>query len=683
MATVYSGKSDRNQLELFFDLGSPKSYEGEPTVNIAGNLSNFGPDGSGQGSVGTYTPVDGDNHYRIVDNNSNTRVSRTYTNFTAGVPYTFSVEFKKLTGAPTLRFQLQGRDSNGFVNASFPTTSEIGIEDKDGWQRAKYTFTPLAGSTTLYWFIQDGDDYVTYTHSYELRNPQLEQNNHATQFTEGTRTASLVDLAENNTFDISEVSYNEEGNILFNGTSDHIQTGNFSLDFGTGSFTLEAWVYPFANNTYTKIINKGQSGAFPAPDTDKGYSLRFMNTGATFTVSDGTLTKHVTVQNIDDVPVNKWSHIMGVVDRASGKQNLYINGELNNSADITYGDVSVPSAELTIGSLARGVYGSDSEWFNGQIRTARVYGRAVKPTQVVSNYKATFERVRTEEPGIVQAPPAQVTPPPAPPAGTNTSYMLMDAEEDYIYGDLPANVQSINFANTATSYSIWVSPDWESATTGPFFGFQSADEASAFFFTWNNRNSGFFARFITNNQKSSGRQRWWNPYRSSAATGVSASKGVWSARNPGNTDVFGDREWINLTVTHNPSRFINQGGLKMYWNGQQLTSTWAEKNGFSPNFTPERIVIGAMYPTTNLAATFGRTPGNYTYDGTPFRSAVSGGLDEFKMYDKELTSSEVLALYNAGIDDTNSLYNPIYSVSFTAGANPELTLDGDATFQQH
>ena len=682
MATVYSGKSDRNQLELFFDLGSPKSYLGEPTVNLITDTSTFSSSFWNQQN-GTIV-ANAATGPRGIQNAATITATNTD-------PYIYSSELVTVsTGTVTWSVYVKGVGSTigktaqlrtNFTGTASGTEVSKNIVLTDSWQRVTSTTTVTTGGTIK--FGLEAPNGAVSGDVMQFADPQFEQNNHATQFTEGTRTASLVDLAGNNTFDISEVSYNEEGNILFNGTSDHIQTGNFSLDFGTGSFTLEAWVYPFANNTYTKIINKGQSGAFPAPDTDKGYSLRFLNTGATFSVTDGTNFVSTTVQNIDDVPVNKWTHIMGVVDRATGKQNLYINGELNNSDNINYGDISVPSAELTIGSLARGVYGSDSEWFNGQIRTARVYGRAVKPTQVVSNYKATFERVRTEEPGIVQAPPAQVTPPPAPPAGTNTSYMLMDNEEDYIYGTLPANVQSINFANTATSYSIWVSPDWESATTGPFFGFQSADEASAFFFTWNNRNSGFFARFITNNQKSSGRQRWWNPYRSSAATGVSASKGVWSARNPGNTDVFGDREWINLTVTHNPSRFINQGGLKMYWNGQQLTSTWAEKNGFSPNFTPERIVIGAMYPTTNLAATFGRTPGNYTYDGTPFRSAVSGGLDEFKMYDKELTSSEVLALYSAGIDDTNSLHSPIYSVSFTAGANPELTLDGDATFQQH
>ena len=672
MATVYSGKSDRNQLELFFDLGSPKSYLGEPTVNIAGNLSNFGPDGSGQGSVGTYTPVDGDNHYRIVDNNSNTRVSRTYTNFTAGVPYTFSVEFKKLTGAPTLRFQLQGRDSNGFVNASFPTTSEIGIEDKDGWQRAKYTFTPLAGSTTLYWFIQDGDDYVTYTHSYELRNPQLEQNNHATQFTEGTRTASLVDLAENNTFDISEVSYNEEGNILFNGTSDHIQTGNFSLDFGTGSFTLEAWVYPFANNTYTKIINKGQSGAFPAPDTDKGYSLRFMNTGATFTVSDGTLTKHVTVQNIDDVPVNKWTHIMGVVDRASGKQNLYINGELNNSANITYGDISIPSAELTIGSLARGVYGSDSEWFAGQIRTARVYGRALKPTQVVSNYKATFERVRTQEAGIVQAPPAQVTPPPTPPAGTNDNYLLGLQDRDYLAGNVPGNVGALNWSTTPITISFWISPDWESGLSMPITGYQSADRLNTFWISWNNKNSGFFARFVTNNQlKASWRQRWWNPYRSSAATGVSAANGVWSKRNLGNTVTYGGREWIHLVLTHDPDQSVTFGGMDLYWNGQKLTSTFSNRNGVSPNWTSDNFALGAIYSPL------------YRNNEVPFEQTVEGGLDQYRLYDRKLTESEITALFNAGIADTNSLYGPIYEVDCEPGANPELSLNQTATFQQH
>ena len=671
MATIYSGKSDRNQLKLFFDLGSPKSYLGEPTVNLITDTSTFSSSFWNQQN-GTIV-ANAATGPRGVQNAATITATNTD-------PYIYSSELVTVsTGTVTWSVYVKGVGSTigktaelrtNFTGTASGTEASKNITLTDSWQRVTSTTTVTTGGTIK--FGLEAPNGAVAGDVMQFADPQFEQNNHATQFTEGTRTASLVDLAGNNTFDISEVSYNEEGNILFNGTSDHIQTGNFSLDFGTGSFTLEAWVYPFANNTYAKIINKGQSGAFPAPDTDKGYSLRFLNTGATFSVTDGTNFVSTTVQNIDDVPANKWSHIMGVVDRATGKQNLYINGELNNSDNITYGDISIPSAELTIGSLARGVYGSDSEWFAGQIRTARIYGRALKPTQVLDNYKTSFERVRTQEAGIVQAPPAQVTPPPTPPAGTNDNYLLGLQDRDYLAGNVPSNVGALNWSTTPITISFWISPDWESGLDMPITGYQSADRLNTFWIAWNNKNSGFFARFVTNNQlKASWRQRWWNPYRSSAATGVSAANGVWSKRNLGNTVTYGGREWIHLVLTHDPNQSVTFGGMDLYWNGQKLTSTFSNRNGVSPNWTSDNFALGAVYSPL------------YRNNEVPFEQTVEGGLDQYRLYDRKLTEPEITALFDAGIADTNSLYGPIYEVDCEPGANPELSLNQTATFQQH
>ena len=673
MATIYSGSGDRNKLELFYDVRNKKSFKGEPTVNLnTSTLSDSGTDGSGQGSVGTRTILS-PNHVRIVDVNSNTRQNHLITGLTGGTIYTISVEYKKLTGTPTFRFQIQDHNGGTFLrNIKFTDTEEIGIEDKEGWQRAIWTFTLGADANAVRIWYQDGADYTTYTHSFELRNPQLEQNNHATPFVEGTRAEFLGDLTGNNTLDISNVSYNENGDILFNGTSDSIKTGNFSLDFGAGSFTLEAWVYPFVNNDYDKIINKGQSGAFPAPDTDKGYSLRFMNSGATLSVGDGTNFLSTTVQNVNDVPVNKWSHIVGVVNRKTGEQYLYINGELNNSGTINYGDISIPSAELTIGSLDRGIYGANGEYFSGMIPMVRIYSRALSAAEVTRNFKSSFERIRLEEPGIVQSAPTVVTPPPPPPAGTNDNYLLGLQDRDYLAGNVPGHVGALNWSTTPITISFWISPDWETGLDMPITGYQSADRLNTFWIAWNNKNSGFFARFITDNQlKASWRQRWWNPYRSSAVTGVSAANGVWSKRNLGNTVTYGNREWIHIVLTHDPNQSVISGGMDLYWNGQKLTSTFANRNGVSPNWTSDNFALGAIYSPL------------YRNNEVPFEQTVEGGLDQYKLYDRKLTEPEITALFNAGISDTNSLYGPIYEVDCESGANPELSLNQTATFQQH
>ena len=671
MATIYSGSGDRNKLELFYDIRNKKSFTGEPTVNLVTDTSTFGSAFWNQQS-GTIVANVATGPRGVQNAASITAVNTD--------PFIYSSELVTVgTGTVTWTVQVKGTSNTvgqnaqlriNFTGTATGTEASQDIALTEEWQKLTVT-TTVTVAGTIKFGIESPNGAVAGDVMY-IADPQLEQNNHATPFVNGTRAEFLGDLTGNNTLDISNISYNENGDILFNGTSDSIKTGNFSLDFGVGSFTLEAWVYPFDNSYYGKIINKGQSGAFPAPDTDKGYSLRFINNGATLSVGDGTNFLSTTVQNVDDVPVNKWSHIVGVVNRKTGEQYLYVNGQLNNTGTITYGDTSIPSAELTIGSLDRGVYGTTSEYFSGMIPMARIYNRALSAAEVTTNFKSSFERIRLEEPGIVQSEPVEITPPPAPPTGTNDSYYLGLQDRDYLAGNVPGNVGALNWSTTPITISLWISPDWETGLDMPITGYQTADRLNTFWLAWNNKNSGFFARFTTNNQlKASWRQRWWNPYRSSAVTGVSASRGVWSKRNLGNTVTYGDREWIHLVLTHDPTQSVIYGGMDLYWNGQKLTSTFSNRNGVSPNWTSNNFALGAVYSPL------------YRNNEVPFEQTVQGGLDQYKLYDRKLSEPEITALFNAGIADTNSLYNPIYEVDCQPGANPELSLNQTATFQQH
>lgn len=179
------------------------------------------------------------------------------------------------------------------------------------------------------------------------------------------------------------------GIIVFDGSNDEIKTNNFSLDFGTNSFTLSAWIFTTDNAQRGKIINKGQSSAFP--NGSKGYSIRFFDQ-CRFSVGDGTTFTSVNVDNANEVPNNKWNMITGVCNRENSTQYLYINGEVNKSGSISYGSVTNSDAELTIGSLNRGVYGSTSEFFDGKISNTKIYNRALTATEIQQNYNATKTR---------------------------------------------------------------------------------------------------------------------------------------------------------------------------------------------------------------------------------------------------------------------------------------------------
>jgi hypothetical protein len=218
-------------LVLNLDAANLDSFKGEPTTNLnIYTLSSSTTDGSGQGNIGTRTILL-PNHVRIVDNNSNTRQFHDINGLVGGTIYTVSIEYKKISGVPTFRFQLQN-NLNGVYQSTikFTNTTEIGITDRAGWQVASWTFTLGVGMNGMRIWYQDGEDYTTYTHSFELRNPQLEQKSYATPYVNGTRGMTYAtnggwcDLSGNgNHADLS-------GNVLYNNSNN----GTLSLDGASG-----------------------------------------------------------------------------------------------------------------------------------------------------------------------------------------------------------------------------------------------------------------------------------------------------------------------------------------------------------------------------------------------------------------------------------------------------------------
>ena len=129
---------------LVFDIdmaNTLKSWLGKPTTNyVDPRWISWGVDGSGQGSLGTRTILS--SYYcTITDAAANTRQSIYVLGLSANTTYTFSVKFKRTSGAPTLRFQLQSYNGGSFISSAFPTTAQLGLANIDDWQTASYTYT--------------------------------------------------------------------------------------------------------------------------------------------------------------------------------------------------------------------------------------------------------------------------------------------------------------------------------------------------------------------------------------------------------------------------------------------------------------------------------------------------------------------------------------------------------------
>jgi hypothetical protein len=378
-------KTITQDLVFHYDTGNEKSFVGEPTTNLVDARweSAWSIDGSGQGSIGTRTMID-EYHCRIVDVNSNTRQSEWVYGLSPNTTYTFSVRFKKISGVPTLRYQIQPYNGGSYITSYFPTTAQIGILDIDGWQTASYTITTPANTDRVLWFMQDGDDYTTYNHTFELKGVQVEQKSHFTPFTPGTRsnTQALLDLSKRSVMTVANASFDSNAMLNFDGTNDYIQLTSFTQP--TNYITCEAWINPQDLVTPGTIrggvissTNSMYLGIFDSADGGTTFGSHWAvqtSTGARPSNTNG------------QIPRNQWTHLVGTYNGSVSR--AYINGVEVWNASLTG---TIPSATYYIGTYG-GTIVDDTHNFHGYIPVAKIYNRALTAEEVYQNYNASKRR---------------------------------------------------------------------------------------------------------------------------------------------------------------------------------------------------------------------------------------------------------------------------------------------------
>jgi len=367
-----------DNLVFMYDTNDGKSYKGEPTTNVnTFTLSDSGTDGSGQSSVGTRTVIT-NNHVRIVDVASNTRQSHLITGLTASTTYTVSIMYKKLAGTPTFRFQIQDYSSSSYLRTiKFTNTSEIGIEDKEGWQLASWTFTLGSDANAVRIWYQDGADYTTYTHSFELQNPQLEAKSHATPYVDGTRSATqgLLDRTGTSTINISNASFDSNAQMTFDGTDDYISIPTYT--FGNGSWTLNAWVNPDVVSGYN-IMSNSSGGPVTNAFGFNGGKIHYRNYDGNWRYHDGNTT----------LPINNsymltWVNYEGA-SASAGTMKMYVNG---------VADSDVFNSYTTNGGPCNAIGRNwTSAFYNGKITQVSINTKSFSDAEVLQNFNATKSR---------------------------------------------------------------------------------------------------------------------------------------------------------------------------------------------------------------------------------------------------------------------------------------------------
>jgi hypothetical protein len=161
----------------------------------------------------------------------------------------------------------------------------------------------------------------------------------------------------------------KQGALNLDGNSWAEVHDNASLDFGTGSFRLEAWVkVAFLNqgSSYNAILTLGGSTtADTGLNTRLGSEIRFYYDGSDSKTS---------------VSVGDWVHIVGTYDETNA--TLYLNGSQVDQDARTAVNITNDSAKQI------GRDSNSSRYYQDQIAQPRIYNRALSAEEVERNYTA-------------------------------------------------------------------------------------------------------------------------------------------------------------------------------------------------------------------------------------------------------------------------------------------------------
>ncbi len=166
----------------------------------------------------------------------------------------------------------------------------------------------------------------------------------------------------------------------FDDTDDYIDAGTEATLNITGSITLEAWVNPRPGSGIDAIIEKHHT----VGDRQFGLRLNADNT-ISFLLYDNGDTQHALISSAN-LPDDEWVHIAASYDQASGEQILYINGEVETSANIgSLSLASKPNLPMTIGAYWNdGGYTLARDFFSGQLDEIRIWREAVSQADIQS-----------------------------------------------------------------------------------------------------------------------------------------------------------------------------------------------------------------------------------------------------------------------------------------------------------
>ena len=376
MGLAHSPKIVTDGLSFMYDTGSGKSYKGEPTTI-------YGDPFPGETTLpgGFYWSYEYD--HEIVDapiaghflsnrkwikstrdTSGSTRVLFINNSFTAGSTYTFSCYAYSTDASLT---SLAHVSHNGGYSSTQNTTT-YGTSDLGTVKRIHGTWIQQVNGGPIFGMQTNNTALGT---TFYITGLQVEEKTRATQLTGGSRSATqgLLDLTNNATINLSNVSFDSNAQVIFDGTDDTINTGLYSgRNPATDPFTIEAVVKSDTTSggrMWVDATNNGSNQRLYCAHaaTGTGNPMGIQGSGWSSSAPHDT----------------DYHHYVIVMDGSVAR--LYNNGEAHSTKNYT----SYQIQALNIGG--RNTY----RWL-GDIPIFKLYNRALTAAEVRQNFNATKSR---------------------------------------------------------------------------------------------------------------------------------------------------------------------------------------------------------------------------------------------------------------------------------------------------
>ena len=276
--------------------------------------------------------------------------------------YTYSIIYRSNSGYTHPNFMYRYEyGASGYITEGGLHNDGNRTHLGDGWYHAWGNMTTQPGTTSMgfYFYMYEYGTYntidiaaVMFTQGPEIIRPRQFIPFSATR----SVTQGLLDLTGNGTINLSNVSFDSAGQMIFDGTNDYIDLG-YAPFSGTGPFSIET-VYTL-NTTETHTI----VGNYPAS------SLQFM----------GRFGLYINGSCYFPSALGPGTYYAAATRDSSGICRLYLNSELVNTVS--------NSNNIGTNSFRMGTNTVGTEVLNGKVPVLKLYNRALSATEITQNYR--------------------------------------------------------------------------------------------------------------------------------------------------------------------------------------------------------------------------------------------------------------------------------------------------------